>query len=91
LFVVSVIDADDVVSFISFAVEFIKLVKTEYLFMTKYKDYDIRLKSLNDNIIQENGKLNKNNLNNNILFELNVINKVTKVEEKVILSSIVNI
>jgi len=71
--------------------EFIKLVKTEYLFMTKYKDYDIRLKSLNDNIIQENGKLNKNNLNNNILFELNVINKVTKVEEKVILSSIVNI
>lgn len=70
--------------------KFIELVEAEYLFMTKYKNYDLSIKSLNENVIPHNGKLTIDNLDKNILFELKIVNKITKKEESIILSSIMN-
>lgn len=70
--------------------KFIELVEAEYLFITKYKNYDLSIKSLNENEIPQNGKLTVNNLEKSILFELKIVNKLTKEVENIILSSIVN-
>ena len=69
--------------------KFIELVEAEYLFMNKYDDYNISLVSLNDNELNNNGKLNINNLDNQILFKLVAKNKKTNEESSVILSSVI--
>ena len=69
--------------------KFIELVEAEYLFINKYDDYNISLVSLNDNELNNNGKLNINNLDNQILFKLVAKNKKTNEESSVILSSVI--
>ena len=50
--------------------KFMELVEAEYLFMTKYNDYQFTIKSLNENELNKNGKLNERNLDNNIRFKI---------------------
>ena len=70
--------------------KFIELVEAEYLFMTKYNNYEISIESLNDNEIPNNGKLNLDNLNKEILFNVIIKNKETNSVKNIMLSSVVN-
>ncbi len=69
--------------------KFIELVEAEYLFMTKYNNYEISIESLNDNELPNNGKLNLDNLNKDILFNVIIKNKETNSVKNIMLSSVV--
>lgn len=68
--------------------KFIDMVKLEYLFLTKYNNYDISMKILSGSNVKNNGRI-ENVTTQNIVYELNIYNKETKKDQKVVLSSIV--
>lgn len=70
--------------------KFIKLVKAEYLFMTKYKNYEIKMIPFDD-CIKENGRIECNdNTLKCISYKLEIVNKENNNKEEIILSSLLN-
>ncbi len=64
--------------------KFIDLVKTEYLFMTKYKDYTITMEPLNNNdLLLNTGRIKDTKENNVFNYKVKVINNQTKEKDEI--------
>lgn len=68
--------------------KFIELVEMEYLFITKYNNYDISFNLVKGDNVNNNGRINSVDTQS-IIYEIIIKNKETKKEEKIVLSSIV--
>lgn len=70
--------------------KFIELVKAEYHLLSNFNNYEITINNIDNNeVLQNNGRVNSTEEGLAINYEVVTINKNTNEEERVILSSIV--
>lgn len=71
--------------------KFIELVEAEYTLIDKFNDYEIRTISLNENYLNNNGRIVKIEENTCVSYDIEVVNKKTNKSIILTLSSIIKL